>query len=448
MTDTPLPEHLLACPRCDSALEGLHCASCKVDYPAPGGLPWLFADPAATRSEWRNRYDMERGRLDRDAERVRRARKALAKDASPLTRTRLDTLLAGLTRQREALGTLLDELLAGAAGKLESHLALRTRLPVSQGIQSYAPNLFRDWCWGEAENCAALDALLAFGPAAGRVLVLGAGAGRLAYDLHRAGEAELTVALDNNPLLARVCRDCAAGATVTLVEFPLAPRSADAVAIERRLAAPQAAGSGFTVVLGSALRAPFVAGSFDLVVTPWLVDVLEAPPREFLPHVNRLLKPGGRWLMHGSLAAEYADPRDNLCLEELAELARATGFDEWHADESPMDYLCCPDSRHGRRETVITASARKTAEHSPAARHQALPDWLVTGRGPIPALASFRQQAMATRIHAFIMSLIDGQRSLKDMARVLEEQQLMTRDDAETAIRGFLIKMYDEAGGG
>jgi hypothetical protein len=54
---------------------------------------------------------------------------------------------------------------------------------------------------------------------------------------------------------------------------------------------------------------------------------------------------------------------------------------------------------------------------------------------------------MTTRMHAFIMSLIDGKRSLKDMARVLEEQRLMSRQEAETALRGFLVKMYDEAAG-
>ena len=53
---------------------------------------------------------------------------------------------------------------------------------------------------------------------------------------------------------------------------------------------------------------------------------------------------------------------------------------------------------------------------------------------------------MTTRIHAFIMTLIDGKRSLKDMAQELEQQQLMPREDAETAIRGFLIKMFEEAG--
>jgi hypothetical protein len=53
---------------------------------------------------------------------------------------------------------------------------------------------------------------------------------------------------------------------------------------------------------------------------------------------------------------------------------------------------------------------------------------------------------MTTRMHAFIMTLIDGKRSLKDLARTLEEQQLMGRHDAETALRGFLTSMFEEAG--
>ena len=55
---------------------------------------------------------------------------------------------------------------------------------------------------------------------------------------------------------------------------------------------------------------------------------------------------------------------------------------------------------------------------------------------------------MATRIHAFIMSMIDGKRSLKDMAALMESQKLMPKAEAEEAIRGFLIKMYDEASSG
>jgi hypothetical protein len=43
------------------------------------------------------------------------------------------------------------------------------------------------------------------------------------------------------------------------------------------------------------------------------------------------------------------------------------------------------------------------------------------------------------------MSLIDGKRSIKDMAAVLEKQRLMTKEEAVPAIRTFLTKMFDDA---
>ena len=67
----------------------------------------------------------------------------------------------------------------------------------------------------------------------------------------------------------------------------------------------------------------------------------------------------------------------------------------------------------------------------PPARHRALPDWIVTGKEPVPLSPAFRTQAMSTQVYAFIMSLIDGKRSIQDMAVVLEKQQLMTRVEAE-----------------
>ncbi|POA29059.1 hypothetical protein, partial [Pseudomonas sp. FW305-3-2-15-E-TSA2] len=81
-------------------------------------------------------------------------------------------------------------------------IAFGVRLPLSQDLHSYYVNVHRDWCWGDAEN-AASHALVAdaLGPCGGRVLVLGAGACRLAYDLHQSGVQAQTVALDINPLL-------------------------------------------------------------------------------------------------------------------------------------------------------------------------------------------------------------------------------------------------------
>ena len=69
----------------------------------------------------------------------------------------------------------------------------------------------------------------------------------------------------------------------------------------------------------------------------------------------------------------------------------------------------------------------------------------MTGKEPVPSSQSFRTQAMTTQIYTFIMSLIDGKRSIKDMAIVLEQQKLMSRAEAEPAIRTFLTKMYDDS---
>jgi hypothetical protein len=63
----------------------------------------------------------------------------------------------------------------------------------------------------------------------------------------------------------------------------------------------------------------------------------------------------------------------------------------------------------------------------------------------VPLLPAFQSQAMATRIYAFLMGLVDGRRSVKDMAKLLADQRLMTREDAEPAVRNFLLRMYDDA---
>src|SRR5262249_57113542 len=86
-------------------------------------------------------------------------------------------------------------------------------------------HLFRDWVWGQREHEAALALL---GPAlpqgiAGQVAVYGAGAGRLAADLHQTFGPARTFALDVNPLPFLVVDRVLGGETVALPEFPVCP---------------------------------------------------------------------------------------------------------------------------------------------------------------------------------------------------------------------------------
>ena len=185
---TPLSA-LLACPRCDRALEssgeGWACAGCHVTFPEIGTLPWLFAEPNASLDEWRGRLHFALQRLGR--ERQQRDQALGEEGLRSATRARLEALARATTDHAERLRALLAPLELGQrASTYETYLALRTRLPPDQGLTTYYANVHRDWCWGDAENDASVEILLAaLGSHAPRnVAVLGAGAGRLAYDLH------------------------------------------------------------------------------------------------------------------------------------------------------------------------------------------------------------------------------------------------------------------------
>ncbi|MBN8280927.1 MAG: class I SAM-dependent methyltransferase, partial [Gammaproteobacteria bacterium] len=232
---------------------------------------------------------------------------------------------------------------------------------------------------------------------------------------------------------------------VGLWEFPLAPRALGDQAVLRELLAPSPARAGFHLLLGDVLRPPLAAGSLDLVVTPWVVDILPEDFRHFAARVNGLLKPGGRWVSFGSLAFSQPEAAARYSLEEVLAIVMDSGFGEPDVREDEIPYMSSPASRHGRRELVVTLGATKVQAAPRPPRHRALPDWLVAGTQPVPLLPAFQLQAMTTRIYGFVMGLVDGRRSLVDMAKLMADQRLMTREEAEPAIRGFLTKMYEDS---
>ena len=293
------PLDFFACPRCDQPLiekgESLFSKGAQTTYPRIDGIPFLFAEPKAALGEWRNRLQFALQSLSYESQRIE---KELAeREVMPKTRDRLDRLRAANDDQRNLLRTLLNPLgVESLSANYESHLALRTRLPSDQGLNTYYSNIHRDWAWGDEENAASLAEVSAAleesgGTDIGDAIVLGSGAGRLAYDLHQSLGAARTFAVDFNPLLALIGQRVAAGGEVELYEFPIAPRSDDDLALKQTLRAPEAARDGLTFVLADVLRPPFAKGSADLVVTPWLIDILSEDTAVFAQRVNELLNP-------------------------------------------------------------------------------------------------------------------------------------------------------------
>jgi len=442
---------LAACPACRHAPllvapAALHCAACERRFPVLDSIPWLFPEPAEVLADWRGRLHLLLEHLGREAALHRRG---LAETGlHTLTRGRLEHMARACDLHADQLRALLAPLeLAARQERYEVHLALGTPLPASQGLTSYYANIHRDWAWGGEENAASLAAVqasLAAGGPPRRLLVLGAGAGRLAYDLHQSLAIDSTVALDFNPLLAAVGRRVSTGEALELHEFPIAPRTIADQAVLRRLAAPAQARPGLQFLLADARTAPFADGAFDAVLTPWFMDIVPDALPSMLRRVNRLLAPGGRWLFFGSLAWSDRPPSECYSLEEMLAILPAAGFSAGAPRETDLPYMRSPASRHARLETVIALAAVKAGEVEPPPP-PARPDWLERTDLPVPALPAFREQSLSTRVYAFIMAMIDGRRSVRDMALLMEEQQLMPAADAETAIRGFLARMHADA---
>ncbi|MEO0615342.1 MAG: hypothetical protein AAFY69_04325 [Pseudomonadota bacterium] len=451
MSDLDLID-LLHCPRCDAPLsrdnEHLRCSGCDTTYPLLDGIPFLFAEPGVALDEWRGRYH---ARLRQVEQEIGRLQETLTRDdLHALTRQRIEGGVSALTAHIDELKALLEPLdVTHLTADHTTYLALRTRLPEDQGLETYYANLHRDWCWGDEENAHSLALVQAAltGHNVGRLLVLGAGGARLAYDLHRAASPELTVALDLSPILLLTAKHVAAGETVALTEFPIAPRDMASAAVPRKLSAPEPAGPGFELVLANALRPPFKPGSFNTLLTPWLADVIGASLSDQAARWNQLLQMGGQWVWFGSHAFRDADPAECLSIEESAAIIADAGFSEPEITEAEIPYMVSPASRHGRRERVVVMRMTKTADVAAPARHVALPDWLVKSDLPVPSAEYYQVQAAQTRIHAFFMALVDGQRSIGDMARLMEEQRLMPAAEAEGTIRNFLIRMYEDSRG-
>ena len=442
----------LACPRCDKTPhkpvdDALHCKACKVDFPAVDGIPWMFAEPQAALGEWRGRLQFALQQLSHEIAGLEQELKD--KDISALAKRRVERYKKCVESHRRKLQKLCRPVdMQSLQGNYESYLALRTRLPADHGLNTYYANIHRDWAWGDEENRASLkqiQSVLHDHANLGNVLVLGAGAGRLAYDIHTSMQCTSTVAMDFNPLLLLVAQTVTQGKKLNLYEFPIAPLALEDDAVLRKLKAPEAVDDSFHLVLGDALRPPFPEKTFDTVVTPWLIDVITEDLPILAARINRLLKKEGRWVNFGSLA--FSSPKKSRCYspEEVKAIIGENGFSDPYVSQATIPYMCSPASRHGRQERVFTFSAYKERNASKPDRYKALPDWIVTGKEPVPQTPSFKQQAMTTQIYSFIMSLIDGKRSIKDMSVVMERQRLMTKEEAEPAIRSFLTKMYDDS---
>lgn len=265
-----------------------HCPRCAAD--GDGSHVLLLADIRAEQGE-----DIVAGILHCSRPACRHEYPII--DGIPLILAELRPLLAERGIElllREDLDPALESLLGDAIGPASWFDVLR------QTLSTYAWDGFADLDPAEAPHgdpapgavrrvLARLLELAGPGPAA-RVLDLGCGAGRTAFDLAAAAPEALVLGIDLNLALLRLAQGALQGSVAY-------PRRRIGLAYDRRrfaVALPGAERVDFWAC--DALALPFAPAGADLIAALNLLDCVAAP-RRLLAELAAALAPGGRLLL-------------------------------------------------------------------------------------------------------------------------------------------------------
>ena len=313
---------ILRCPVSGEPLEQqgdqLRTASGEHQYPLINGIPWVLPHSRNSLLDWGAKLNHFKQVLLSE---IASLEKELG-NAPKFTRDRLTHLREAKQSFLRTVFTLLLPVVATRVAEKSLYDALRDRAPSTQNLLSYEANLYRDWVWGEEENRISAELILKQSgeKKPEKILVLGAGSCRLAYDLHRALQPQLAVATDINPLLLLAADKIFSGEDFTLHEFPSHPRNSKNIAIEQPFKGLPAWPENLHLIFADAANSPFRQHVFDTVVTPWLIDIQPYELGRFLKKINQYMPLGGQWLNFGSLV--FNQRRDAHCyaIEEVYEV--------------------------------------------------------------------------------------------------------------------------------
>lgn len=420
-------------------------------YPIVDGIPWLFPDPKHTLAEWRERASLS---IDYAESEIADLKTSLKNSSSALTRERLENLRALKIRHLEMLRRTLEPLKPFAKLSLQQKRAYGYRLPLRQGLLGYVPNLIRDWSGlFENENSELFESTVGFLKESKpvlestdlRVLVLGAGAARLAYDLaHRFPNSHI-IAFDLNPLLLLAAKRINEGETLRGVELSVSPKNPMEPGRDVELRAPKGPAPNLDFVFGDVYALPFQDASFDICISPWLVDIVPRHLENLCTSVARVTKPGGAWVNSGSWHFSFSDESENLSLPEAEEVASQMGWKPLASKQSEVAYLQSGFDGHRRFETVTQfvwerdASAVST---SPPIDDRA--NWIRDPHRPVPALPAFHSGTESHAVMALVLSLVDGQRTLAQISETLAAESGLTLDQALEAAQSFFDRFLKD----
>lgn len=304
------------CPWCGGVIpfgsgNALECTTCARSYPVVDSIPVLTLRPRAQLG-WQMR-GLRGGRL-----RVDRLRyQTLSENA------RVRTALEGMDANLQLIFDCMREVDASHQSQDDraSLIDILSNVGGAWSPGSMLPYFYQDWAptpdfeHVSGQVAAAAERHL---PRRGSVTVLGAGACGLAYRL--AAEYFAVYAIDLSLPTLLLARKLLYGQSIELYMQGAAWRRAS-------IKAPAIAPDRLTLLVGDAYKIPLLDGSQSLVITQYVMDILENPIA-VIDEINRVLEHDGIWINFSMPFRLRGEPTEcgRVSLDDLESLLARQGF--------------------------------------------------------------------------------------------------------------------------
>lgn len=455
-TNFDFPAGMLVCPVCGQEIVAKQCSGCNSEFFALGGIPCLFTTGIQQRNLWQHQMAMMESQGTEALEHLDYILQGY--DLSPLTRDRLE-------QARASMGESLDVIL----GQLKGAGLQSQRDPVFEQMRvdnptEYYHHILRDWAWDNEPskhykthvNDANLERVLNVwrNPSPGKMLFLGAGAGRLSWDLHRVLKPEFTIASDINPFLLTCAQSLIkTRQAITLPELYTYPQIGFPYAKSWLMEPPhdpEYLHRTWFALGADVWNMPLKEGSVDTIVTSWLLDVTGGDVKDLIAVVDYLLKPGGCWINTGPLLYSAQLNFDlKYSAEEILDFADMAGFDVEHQSVEEAAHMASPLNARYHHEQIFSFSVRKRTQAKPLPQpgntsEWLTPPWLVMHHQPVPQI-NFQCQ-LGHEFIARVLSLVDGKRSIYLIAQMVQPY-LPEGVDAKEAVVALFGQILEQMAG-
>jgi len=342
---------LIQCPTSDESLQKAEDTdelyTKNTSYPVFHDVPWLFPNPEESFIEWGSKV---RNFIQVESSLINEVGNTLKFEKRPSTLARVQSIIDGKSHNLKYLESLLnifDEI-------IPIPLAEST-----QNIYSYFELVFRDWHKESAEiECyTKLINEVISNNNFKNILILGSGAGRLSYNLALNNPKSQFISFDHNPLLSFLFKRILDGESINLSQVEMYAKNQDSYATVIELFKPSKELDNHQIVMGSFPDLPFKENSFDLIIAPWFLDIIESNLESSLVIIQKFLSKNGGTVYLGPNNFHKSEIFEQYGVDEIKSIYNDF-FSTLNSESLEINYLKNDNSSQTRIEKILFLFAK------------------------------------------------------------------------------------------